>query len=253
MLGQVYSPTGRRYNLIILAGGAGSRLGVASEHIPKALTKIGTSRAISYLINRYAVVTDQLIVGTGYHADLLESYVSGTYLGEVYFSREHVQLMKGDGLSAIYCLDHADCRLGTIITYCDLLPLGNFELKLDSILVATKETRGIVGTFRNEPLVKDGIITDIFPKSEPVSIDDTLLGNGVLGTFVFNDTPLLKGLAYSKFARVIDLTRDIVLPYLRSKKVFAEYCDSVLEFGTETDLRRAREYWEGHEITHSAI
>ena len=79
MFGQAYSLEGKKYNIIILAGGAGSRMGVASDYIPKALTSFGSRRAIDFLIDKYIAVANKFIIGTGYHADLLQTYIKGKY------------------------------------------------------------------------------------------------------------------------------------------------------------------------------
>lgn len=60
MLGQCYA--NEKFNVIILAGGAGSRMGQASEFIPKALTKVGEFRAIDLLISRYLNISHRLII-----------------------------------------------------------------------------------------------------------------------------------------------------------------------------------------------
>lgn len=243
MLGQVYSPENKLYNIIILAGGAGSRMGGASEFIPKALTKIGNHRAIYYIINRYKLIARKFIIGSGYHSDLLEAYVKSiTNDHMVIFSKENPIDMKNDGLSAIYCLDHADSRYGTIIMYCDLLLLGNFKTVDDSILLATKDTEGILGTFRNSIKAKDSHIKNFIANIDPIKIDDN--NNGILGHFTISDTPLFKHIAYGNYKNINDLTLDIVAPYMDQMNGKVITCEKAIDFGTELELNTAREYWE---------
>jgi GTP:adenosylcobinamide-phosphate guanylyltransferase len=241
MIGQAYSPTGKKYNVIILAGGAGSRMGYASDYIPKALTRIGEKRAIDYIIEKYLNVAHKFIIGTSYHADLLESYVKGKYAQfNVEFSREPVEELNNNGTSTILCLDHADSRNGTIITFCDLLVVGNNEVIDDSILCATIETKGNIGTFRHTINKFDTII---HKEDEPILPDNNKFG--VMGMFVIDDTPFLKETAYSCYYDITDLTDCIIEPYFIQKKEFEmNKCDTVYEFGNDTDLRKVRELWE---------
>ena len=68
-----------RFNVIILAAGLGYRLRPETEYVPKALVKIGQSRAIDYIIRKYQYIADKFIIATGYGADLLENYLKGKY------------------------------------------------------------------------------------------------------------------------------------------------------------------------------
>lgn len=236
MLGQAISF--RRYNVIILAGGAGSRMGDASEHIPKALTKLGNSRAVDYLINRYLLVADKFIIGTGHHADLLEGYVRGRYSNlPIEFSREDPEAMVNNGLSALYALDHADSRLGTIISFCDLLIVSNPKLPENGGLLAHPDTKGHLCTFRHSWSNESG-----FMEHEPRKIGD--IDNGLLGVFVFGDTYCLKKIAYGAGEKIDDLTNDVVIPYSKEIPFELGYCDTVYEFGTMQDLQQVRKLWE---------
>lgn len=237
MLGQAFATNGRRYNVIILAGGAGSRMGEASEYIPKALTKFGTQRAIDRIINRYSLIADKFIVGVGHHADLLTNYIQGHY-GKcpIEFSTEKVEDIKNNAISTMLCLDHADSRLGTIITFCDLLILSNYEIKGSTIYIATKDTEGHPGLFRHS-IEKYRIVQN----EGPSSLDDVT--NGILGTFVLNNTTLLKEIAYREGFTAEDLTIDIIEPYSIAEAMAIEKCKKVYEFGTEKDLKQVREMW----------
>ena len=91
MIGQAISIKNKKYNIIILAGGAGSRMGNASDFIPKALSKIGSKRAIDYIIERYSIVAHKFIIGVCYHSDLLKSYIKGNYSNlDIEFSEEKI-------------------------------------------------------------------------------------------------------------------------------------------------------------------
>lgn len=239
MIGKVVSLEHKKYNIIILAGGAGTRMGVASDFIPKALTKLGESRAIDFIIERYSLVAHKFILGTGYHSDLLMSYVSGRYKMPIQFSIETPENLINNCYSTIYCLDNADSRFGTIITFCDLLMMDNLTVKDDSIFYVTDKTQGYPGSFRHSVHFTNNTSAVIKSNKTP-----KLRANGLLGNFVFSDTALFKSILYSKYKNLIDLTDDGVIAYMSHKSVTACECTSVYEFGNETDLIKVRELWK---------
>lgn len=223
MIGQAVSTLGKKYNVIILAGGSGTRMGEQSDYIPKALSQIGNKRAIDHIIERYLGIAHKLIIGTCTHADILEAYIKGRFpVSNIEFSRETE--LHNNAHSTLYALDHADSRYGTIIVFCDLIVVSNQIVRDDTILVVDKDTRGKVGTFRH---------TDRF-------------GRGILGNFIFSNTYLLKSIAYSNFYSMNfeDLTENIVMEYSRSIPMNTEVCEVVYEFGTENDLEEVRKLWE---------
>lgn len=246
MIGQVTSLLNKKYNIIILAGGLGTRMGVASDYLPKALSKIGSKRAIDYIIERYSPVAHKFIIGTAYHADLLESYIKGNYSHlNIEFSHERVEDLKNAGVSTLFCLDKADSRYGTIICFCDLLMISNSIVNDDTIYYADKETKGNIGTFRHSIKIENNnIIKKIEEHNPPVLKEEN---NGVLGVFCFSNTFILKAITYAKYDFITDLTFDIVRPYNDfggGGFMNAEHCDCVYEFGDENNLQEVRKLWE---------
>lgn len=239
MIGKAVSLGHKRYNVIILAGGAGSRMGVASDFIPKALTKLGKLRAIDFIIERYSNVAHKFIIGVGYHADLLTSYISGRYKYPIEFSMETPETMRNNAYSTLYCLDHADSRYGTIVTFCDLVMLDNLVIDDDCLYYVNENTKGFPGTFRHSLLIDNGNVSEIIKNTEP-----TKFSNGVLGTFVFGNTPLLKANMYAKYSTLNDLTDDGVVSYLKAQPLHAKECSVVYEFGNEDDLTSVRKLWQ---------
>lgn len=239
MIGKAVSLNHKRYNVIVLAGGAGSRMGVASDYIPKALTKLGKMRAIDFIIERYSNIAHKFIIGVGYHADLLTSYISGRYKYPIEFSMEAPESMRNNAYSTLYCLDHADSRYGTIVTFCDLVMLDNLVVEDDCLYYVNENTKGFPGTFRHSVRVENGNVSEIVNNSEP-----TKFSNGVLGTFVFGNTPLLKANMYAKYSALRDLTDDGVASYLQSQPLVAKECSVVYEFGNEDDLSAVRKLWQ---------
>jgi len=246
MIGQAYSAKAQKYNVIILAAGLGSRMGNASDYIPKPLTPVGTRRAIDWIIDRYSLVAGRIIVGTGYHADLLESYVKGRYHTlPIFFVQQKPENLLTDGITAIYCMDQADCRMGTIITYCDMIVPGNVLIRPDSILVATPFMAGHVGTFRTTAVTDDKDTVISFNRHNPPIRITEKNDLGVMGQFICDDSPRLKALAYAAYSPKVDLTYDIIRPYSENVQMKADHCETAIDFGTEEDLAHARRLWEG--------
>jgi hypothetical protein len=239
MIGKVVSLEHKKYNVIILAGGAGSRMGIASDFIPKALTKLGESRAIDFIIERYSHVAHKFIIGTAFHSDLLISYISGRHKKPIQFSIENPENLINNCYSTVYCLDNADSRFGTIITFCDLLMMDNLTIEDDSIYYVSDSTKGNPGSFRHSVFFKNNSPAVIKNNKIP-----KLRSNGLLGNFVISDTPLLKSILYSKYSNLFDLTDDGIIPYMSQQIVTAHECASVFEFGNETDLIKVRDLWK---------
>jgi len=241
MIGQCYSPSGKKYNIIILAGGKGTRIGESSNYIPKALSLLGNRRAIDYIIEKYINVAQRFTIGVGHHADLLVSYIKNHYSNiPITFVHENSDELKNNGHSTLCCLDYTDSNYGLIIAFCDLLMLGNNSIEDDSIFLATDKTKGNIGTFRHYVCTKQGVVLEAV---NPIKPDSTM--SGVLGTFIIGNTPLFKHIAYGVYDSITDLTWDMVVPYIsKIEKINFKLCDSVYEFGTEQDLMLVRKLWE---------
>lgn len=236
MIGQAVSLTHKNYNIIILAAGAGTRMGHQSEYIPKALSKLGHRRAIDYIIDRYQHVAHKFIIGCGHHADLLFSYIKGQYpFAKIEFSLE--DNIVNNAISTLYCLDYCDSRVGTIVVFCDLIMVGNMVINGDTIYYTNKNTKGKKGTFRHSCQIVDGIVSQITEHDPPTEF-------GVLGNFIFSDTIVLKKIVYQNYSVLKDLTNDIVEPYSKQVQMHGEQVECVYEFGNENDLNDVRKMWE---------
>ena len=229
------SLTNTRYNVVVLAGGNGSRMGGQRDYIPKALSKIGSKRGIDYIMQRYQNIAHKFIIGTGINSDLLESYIKGNYSNNIEFSFESE--LKNNAISTLYALDHVDIRYPTIITFCDLLIISNIIISPDTLYYTNSSTTGHIGTFRHSLVLTDRNVSDILTNDPP-------LNTGVVGCFVLNNSIELKRIAYSAADILNDLTTDIILPYIKTQKVFAEPVECLYEYGTEDDLKKIRELWE---------
>lgn len=247
MLGQFFSKDEEKYNVVVLAGGLGTRMGAASDYIPKALTKIGSQRAIDLIFSKFLLIARQFVVGTGWHSDLLESYIRGRYSNlQLSFSHEAASELKSNATSLLYALDSVDSRYGTIVTFCDLLILSNPLISGSSMYLAHKGTEGIVGTFRHSVSIVDNRIHKIIELKNPKCV--SAIDNGVIGFFVFQNTLLLKEIVYSlaRKGELNDITSDVLSRYIAAENTHGILVNSLLEFGNEADLDKARKAWEGY-------
>ena len=114
-----------------------------------------------------------------------------------------------------------------------MLLLSNPIIGGDALYVAINKTKGVVGTFRHD--------ADLCRYEVPQT-------TGLLGYFVCTDMLRLKAVAYEKAAKrppqLYDLTDDILVRYRAHVPMQTIEVDAVVEFGTETDLKKARELWE---------
>lgn len=247
MLGQFFSDNDRKYNIVILAGGLGTRMGQASDHIPKALSKIGMQRAIDLLISKFLLVAHGFVIGTGWHADLLQSYLRGRYPNlRIAFSHEEVPELRNNATSLTYALDSVNSRYGTIVAFCDLILLSNPQIIGNALYLATEDTKGVVGTFRHSVSIKGGVVRKVHEFDKPSCVPPAR--NGVVGFFVLENTLLLKEIAYglARKGALTDFTNDIVKRYVALEETRAISVEALMEFGAEADLQKARKLWESY-------
>jgi GTP:adenosylcobinamide-phosphate guanylyltransferase len=241
----VFSATDKRFNVILLAAGLGTRLRPATDYIPKALISLGSSRAIDYSIRKYQYLAERTIVAVGYCADLLENYVRGKYPTlQVFFSREEPAELQGPGRSLIYALDCASSRLPTLISFCDYVLTGPLDVDSDALAVCKPgKADAILGEYKTLALVEEGVVRDIVPNPDLPRIKE----NGYFGLTVVHDTTLLKAIAYGAAAGAgaggaVDFTMDIVRPYVKQVRTIACPVAGIYEFGDEDTLRLLREH-----------
>ena len=219
-----------KYNIIILAGGLGTRMGDASRYIPKALSSVGQIRAIDHILTKYDFISHRVIIGISAHADLLSSYVTDRYAHlNVAFVNESMLL--NTSRSAALCLDNADSQYPTIIQFCDLILEDPLDIEPDSLFIATEHTKGVVGTFRHG-FYNGEVVTHLEP------VKPNRKKNGLCGLFTFSNTPLLKSIAYSSWKLHADITDDIVRAYNSLLPMSAHHVREIYEFGSESDLRK---------------
>lgn len=248
----LFSLANRRFNVIVLAAGLGTRLRPATDYLPKALVEIGPGRAIDHVIQKYQFISDRIILAVGYCADLLENYCRGKYSSlSLSFSRESPAELRGPGNSLVYALDHASCRLPTIVTFCDYLVGDQFPVDYDGLGVCSPTSENaVLDSYKTIAVVRDGFVTNIMPNPDPERSRE----NGFTGIVIAQDTTLLKSIAYHAASTngdgaEVDYALEIVRPYILKKRAHVRLLSRIVEFGTEETLTKARDYLNGNRGT----
>lgn len=239
----LFSIANKRFNVIILAAGVGSRLKPETDHIPKALVDLGDMRAIDYILLKYQHIANSFIVSIGYCADLLKNYIRGKYPRlNILFSQEAVADLKGPGNSTVYALDSASSRHPTIITFCDYIIEDQFPVDRDALCVCRpSDGEFVYGTYATCAVVEEGTIVELVRNEDMENIKE----NGFTGVGIFHDTKLLKAIVYGQAAdkgtESIDYALDLVNVYVRKVKTEAIPVFQLYEFGTDDTLKKTRE------------
>lgn len=230
MITQYVSLEHQKYNVIILAGGHGSRMGQQSDFIPKALTQIGNQRAIDYLIEQFKGIAHKFVIGTCTHADLLEAHLASDNL-PLEFSREN--RLVNNATSLLYALDHVDSRYPTLLHYCDIIMLGDPVVKPDTFYIVDDNTKGRPSTYRAG--IEHGNVVLYNPAQK----------HGMAPVWTFGNTIKLKKIAYSQFDNLPpEDAIDIIRAYSNEQFMQINRIKMCLEFGTLIDLEETRKLWQ---------
>lgn len=219
----------RKWNIIILCGGLGTRLGAQSQHLPKAMSSFGESIAIDVLIQQFENVAHKYIIGTSTHAHLLQAHIKGSFPNHnIVFSRE--DKLVSNTKSFMYALDNTDSRYPTVLHYCDLINLGSPIVEPDCFNIVNENTKGHRGTYRHG-LLFNNVIEYVEPQT-----------TGMCPIWTFGDTVRLKKLMYSN-PDAKDAV-DIIKQYHNENNMKSVPVKMLVEFGTEADLQAVRKIWE---------
>lgn len=239
-----FSTKGKKFNVIILAGGIGTRLKPETNYIPKPLVELDRegTRSIDYLIQKFQYISEKLIITTCYCADLLEFYVKGKYsMLNPMFSREKVSELKGPGKSFILSLDYALSELPTICMFCDYIVEDYIPVDEDILCISKEpESPYVIDKHpKGIPVIEEGVIVDLIANN---NLKEERYG-GFIGMAVFQDTLLLKSIAYSKAVEKklsVAYGFDIIKEYIKRAKTLPVYVSKMYEFGTSDMLNLVR-------------
>ncbi len=245
-----FSIMDKKFNVIVLAAGIGSRLRPETDYVPKALVQLGKFRAIDHFIRKYQHIADKFIIAVGHGADLLENYVTGKYpTVRMMFSRENVSDLRGPGTSLVYALDYASSRLPTIVSFCDYVVGDYVPVDNDILGVCRFNKSSVLGEYTSLAVAEEGIVTDIVKNANPLKVKDM----GFTGFTVCHNTLFLKMLAYQAAVskKHVDFTFDIIRKYITKIKTRAFPILEILEFGTADTLEKTRRILGGSDTVHS--
>ena len=245
MISPLFSNTNKKFNVIILAAGKGTRLKPATDYIAKPLIEISGERAIDYFIKKYQYVAHKIIIAVGYEADLLENYVRGKYSSlNIEFSKEDVKDLHGPGQSLVYALDHADSKYPTIITFCDYIVNDVFSVDDNAVCVSDSVRKSVLGKYRTYIDAEEGIAIDICDNK------NNTIKNGFTGIFICHNTVHLKYITYYFATR--GLTKEentyeaIIREYIINTKTSVIALKEIYDFGDPKTLEKTRSIFNGH-------
>jgi choline kinase len=239
-----FSAKGKKFNVIILASGLGTRLRPETDHIPKSLVELDKEgmKSIDYLIQKFQYISERLIITTAYCGDLLEYYIRGKYASlNPIFSREEVSDLRGPGKSFVLGLDYALSELPTIVMFCDYIVEDYIPVDENALGISKKpEFPYVIDKYpKGMPVIEEGIIKDLIPNQ---NLEEERYG-GFTGIAIFQDTLRLKSIAYTKAVeKNLDVAYDfdIVRNYIKEVKTVPIYVSKMYEFGTQEMLNLVR-------------
>jgi len=245
MISPLFSNTNKKFNVIILAAGKGTRLKPATDYIAKPLIEISGERAIDYFIKKYQYVAHKIIIAVGYEADLLENYVRGKYSSlNIEFSKEDVKDLHGPGQSLVYALDHADSKYPTIITFCDYIVNDVFSVDDNAVCVSDSVRKSVLGKYRTYVDAEDGVAIDICDN------EDNRIKYGFTGIAICHDTLFLKYITYYLAVRGLSEEEGtyeaIIREYITENKTSVITLNEIYDFGDSKTLEKTRSVLNGH-------
>jgi NDP-sugar pyrophosphorylase family protein len=237
----IFSRANKKFNVIILAAGKGTRLKPETDYIAKPLVEIANERAIDYFIKKYQHIAHKIVIAIGYEADLLENYVRGKYSSmNIEFSKEDVEDLKGAGQSLVYALDYADSKYPTIITFCDYIVDDVFSVDNNAVCVCDENTDSVLGNYKTIIEAEEGVALNIL---ENYNND---IKYGFTGIIICHDTILLKAITYSYAIGENIVYENIVKEYIDNVKTSVIKLEKIYDFGDQETLEKTRSILNGH-------
>lgn len=180
----------KNYEVIILAAGRGTRLGVLGEHLPKALIRTGkkSETMVSRLIEQFCFA-DKIHVVVGHHRDLVSPYLHENYPWVNVIPNEHyaelpnsVSLLKG-----LQCIKK-DCSQIIIIDV-DTYLSDQASAELKELAISTSD--GIIFTTQSKrPDGEWAICFDEDNNITSIAVDAKNGDNITSGVTLFNNQSL---------------------------------------------------------------
>ena len=197
---------------IILAAGRGSRLGDATEALPKPLMPVGDKVCIDFAITALRPVVSEIIVVTGYRAESVEAHLAAAWSGAPLISVRNADLEAGNltSLRAGRPLIEAGAF---IVTNADhLFPedmyTGHFKADPTSVRIACEKSRPILDD-EMKVVDRDGrlaAISKTLPTYDGAYIGTTAVGTDAAGSYwsAFDRVHAAKDLRTASVEMVLD-------------------------------------------------
>ncbi|OGM01767.1 hypothetical protein A3K72_01090 [Candidatus Woesearchaeota archaeon RBG_13_36_6] len=241
-----FSKSRKKFNVILLAAGVGSRLRPITDYLPKPLIEVIPGvRVIDHIIRKYQNIADRIIIATAHKVDLFEYYVQGKYPElKIIFSKEREEELKSPGRSLTLALDHVSPELPTLITFCDYLLEDQIDVESDCLCLCNpKKGNYVLDILKSKGVIKNGFVIRMIENPDLKDRQDGFTGLGV-----FYNTLLLKKIANDTAKRKgldnVDYTFDVVQEYLSKVKTKVQPYSRQYEFGNHEHLKRIREIFE---------
>jgi|TARA_B110000037_G_C17023301_1_gene466250 glucose-1-phosphate cytidylyltransferase len=172
--------------VVILAGGLGTRLSEETKIIPKALVKIGNKPIITHLINYYqSYGYNDFIICLGYKGDLIKSFFHKEK-HKNYYKKLNIKLINTGQKS--YTGERLKCvkkyiKGNFFLTYCD--GLSNINIKKTLLFFNKSKKIGLVSTIN--PKSRFGVLS-IDRYNNVLSFDEKIKNSNTwinAGFFIF--------------------------------------------------------------------
>lgn len=174
---------------VILAAGRGSRLGDATESLPKPLMAVAGRTCLDFAIEALLAVADNVIVVTGYRAELIENHIAREWPNAPVRTVRNIQLEAGNLTS----LGAARPLIGGesfVLTNADHLFPGDmytrhFALSEQGIGIACERERPVLPD-EMKVIEKDNLLVAIsktLPKYDGAYIGTTYVAKGSLAAY----------------------------------------------------------------------
>lgn len=174
---------------IILAAGRGSRLGDATEAMPKPLMPVGEKVCIDFALAALQSVVSEIVVVTGYRAELVEAHLGSHWAGAMVTAIRNPDLEAGNLTSLRAARPFVESG-GFIVTNADhLFPpdmyTRHFGLAPDCVRIACEKSRPILD---DEMKVVDrggrlAAISKTLPDFDGAYIGTTAVGGTAAATY----------------------------------------------------------------------
>jgi len=228
-------PTGA-VHAFVLCGGAGTRLRPVLADRPKSMALISGTPFLQLLLDRLrSQGVDDVILGTGYMAEKIESYFgSGNKRAmRIRYSREHEPLGTGGALKLAEPLisDPVLVLNGDSYVEWSLVPMLELFRAKDADLVVVLHAVADVTRYASVALNQDGRITEFIEKG-------IRAGPGLINAGVY----LLRKEVVRRLpaGTAISLERDI-FPRLLDRRVYGLVCTGLfIDIGIPDDFKRAQ-------------